>query len=210
MSRESSAEQVLEEHLERMGPDLGPIYNSLWNECAWMHVRWQEYQELYGKGAERVELLNRVGASFFRITQDAIWEGILLQMCALTDAPETFGKPNLSILALPPLIKDEPFRAEIKPLVEAARESTEFARDWRNRRIAHRDLDLVLGKSARPLAEASRIKVSDAIQKLSEVLRRMSLFYLDSDLVFGMIPITRGGGDLLHVLRDGLHLEHLR
>ena len=47
--------------------------------------------------------------------------------------------------------------------------ATEFCRDWRNRHIAHRDLQLALKQGAEPLKPASRSKVREALEALKRL-----------------------------------------
>ncbi len=215
MARNLTADEVREEHLASMGPHLGPVYNALWNEVAWLHAKWHEYKELYGEKPPRLELLNRASGFFFRIVQDTLWENTLLHLARLTDPSRSAGRQNLTVLQLPSLVNDPGLREQLEALLTEAKSKAEFARDWRNRHIAHRDLDKALGKGAEPLAAASRNHVDEALRALAAVLNRVNTFYLKSTLTFDVIAPMTGGVALLYVLRDGLvarekRLERLR
>ena len=215
MARNLTAGEVREEHLASMGPHLGPVYNALWNEVAWLHAKWHEYKELYGEKPPRLELLNRASGFFFRIVQDTLWENTLLHLARLTDPSRSAGRQNLTVLQLPSLVNDPGLREQLEALLTEAKSKAEFARDWRNRHIAHRDLDKALGKGAEPLAAASRNHVDEALRALAAVLNRVNTFYLKSTLTFDVIAPMTGGVALLYVLRDGLvarekRLERLR
>ena len=161
-SRFKSAEETRAEYLAAMGLDLGPVFHALWNECAWLHLKWREYRELFGGSSERVDLLNSAAGLSFRIIQDSLWEDILLHLCRLTDPPSIGKKENLTVLRLPGMV-DAAIRAEVEGAVESLEQRTAFARDWRNRHIAHSDLMLALDESLTPLAPASRAKVAEAL-----------------------------------------------
>ena len=215
MARNLIADEVREEHLESMGPRLGPVYNALWNEVAWLHAKWHEYKGLYGEKPERLELLNRAAGLFFRIVQDSLWEDTLLHLARLTDPPRSAGRQNLTVSQLPALVDDLALREQLEALVTETQSKTQFARDWRNRHIAHRDLAKALGEGAEPLASASRNHVDEALQALVTFLNKLNTFYLKSTLVFDVITPTTGGVALFYVLRDGLaarekRLERLR
>jgi len=215
MARNLTAGEVREEHLASMGPHLGPVYNALWNEVAWLHAKWHEYKELYGEKPPRLELLNRASGFFFRIVQDTLWENTLLHLARLTDPSRSAGRQNLTVLQLPSLVNDPGLREQLEALLTEAKSKAEFARDWRNRHIAHRDLDKALGKGAEPLAAASRNHVDEALRALAAGLNRVNTFYLKSTLTFDVIAPMTGGVALLYVLRDGLvarekRLERLR
>ena len=176
--------EVQKQHLDCLGPELGPVYHALYNDCAWLHVKWHHYLEIYSTESERIDLLNRAAGLFFRITQDALWNDTLVNLCRLTDPASTWvakqPKQNLSLWQLPSMISDEVFCAEIKGLVELADSATAFARDWRNRRIAHRDLALTIKEGVQPIATASRNDVNNALHAVSRVLERIHDFYFDS------------------------------
>ena len=204
MARNLTADEVREEHLASMGLHLGPVYHALWNEVAWLHAKWHEYKELYGEKPARLDLLNRAAGLFFRIVQDALWEDTLLHLARLTDPPRSAGKENLTVLRLSALVDDGGLREQLDALLTEAQLKTGFARDWRNRHIAHRDLAKALGEGAQPLAGASRKHVDDALRALAAVLNRVNTFYLKSELVFDVITPMTGSVALLSVVRDGL------
>jgi hypothetical protein len=210
MARHYTAEETEAEHLAAMGPELGALYHRLWNEVSWLHLKWRQYEELYGSSEERVDILNASASLFFRIIQDSLWEDILLHLCALTD-PETTGrKENLTLRRFPALISNDTVRASVNAAVEAAVSATDFARDWRNRRIAHRDLALAISDGAEPLASASRATTRLAVEALCEVIRQVSLGSSDSDVFFGGPPQPNDAVSLLYVLRDGVEADQAR
>jgi AbiU2 len=201
---DDTADQVRDEILATMGPQLGPVYHVLWTDVAWLHVKWQEYQELYGEKASRVDILNRAAGLFFRIVQDVLWEDTLLHLARLTDPPRSAGKENLTVRQLPGLVDDADLRSELGRTLEELEAKTAFARDWRNRHIAHRDLGGALGKGAVPLARASRDQVEQALRTLAAVLNQVNTFYARPEAAFDQVitPMT-GGVTLLHVLQMG-------
>jgi len=58
MADERTADQVRKEHLDKLGPQLGPIFSELRDDFAWLQVKWGEYRELYGTSPERIDLMN--------------------------------------------------------------------------------------------------------------------------------------------------------
>jgi hypothetical protein len=89
-------------------------------------------------------------------------------------------------------------------------DASAFAHDWRNRRIAHRDLALKLDKpNVTSLTPASRKRIKDAIAALCRVIEHINGFYFGSDLRLSLITetITQDAIFLLYVIRDGLNVE---
>ena len=206
-----TADEVKQHHENFMGEELGSLYHALWNEVAWLYSIWSEYVELFGTKPSRIELANQAAGFFFRVVQDSLWEGSLLHLARLTDPSQTSGKENLTIRRLPILIDDDKVREEVEELVKFAAIKSEFCRDWRNRRIAHRDLGLAIGKEkANPLKPASREKVKKALDAISDVLNAVSKHYLDSETMFETRGTRNGVLSLLYVLDDGLRVEDER
>lgn len=87
-----------------------------------------------------------------------------------------------------------------------------FARDWRNRRIAHTDLALALGQGAQPLEAASRQNVGEALEAIAAVLNRLQVAFLNTyPIPFDQVRGGAGNAEsLLYVIRDGLEAEEAR
>lgn len=200
-----TAEEVRQQHISVLGPELGTLFYYLYNQCAWLHVKWRQFVDLYGTDQERIDVLNQAASVFFRIAQGALFHDILLNLTRLTDRPVSInGQKNLTIQSLPALISDRAFRTEIKRLIKLAVASTEFARDWRNRFIAHRNFELVMNGGAEPISRASRDDIDAALQAVSRVIERVGGFYLKSELHLDLAGAPHDAESLLYVLRDGL------
>lgn len=204
---ERTATQAKADHIAKMGEKIGTIYSALWQEVAWINKKWAQYVALFGTSPERIELLNRAAPSMIRTVQDTLWEDVLLHLARLTDPPESMGKANLSVRHLAALLVSSPIGAKAESLAGTALGTCEFARDWRNRRLAHRDLDLALGQSVQPLASASRVAVKASLVALEELLNAVSLHYLDSTTLFDLVPGGEDAVSLLYLLRDGLRFR---
>jgi hypothetical protein len=201
-----TAEETKEANIAAMGASLGAIYSELWQEVAWIHQRWSQYVALFGTNSERIDLLNRAAPSLFRTVQDTLLEAVLLHLARLTDP----SKSVLSLHRLPKLTAGTPIRNEVRDRVNAAIIATDFARDWRNRKLAHTNLQLALGGHAQALAPAPRAAVKSGLQAVVEVLNTLSAHYFDSTTGF---HLADEGGDavgLLYVIRDGLRYEEQR
>lgn len=213
MCAERTAEESRQHAIDAMGEDLGRFYHALSNELAWVYLKWGEYVALFGTKPSRIDLLNKAAGNFFRIIQDGLWEDVLLHIARLTDSPRSMGsmgKENLSIRGLPPFITKPEVRETIQGSIVAALTRSEFARDWRNRHIAHKDLKLALADGAEPLISASRAAVKDALAAIADVLNTLSREYLDSTTMLEGLGAYRGAESLLYVLDGGLRAEQER
>ena len=205
-----TAAQAEADNIGVMGAEIGKMYSALWQEVAWINKKWNQYIELFGTSPDRIELLNRAAPSFFRTVQDSLLEDVLLHLARLTDRPKSAGRQNLSLCHLSQVLASSPIAANATALATGALTACEFARDWRNRRLAHRDLDLAVGLNPQPLAPASRASVRAAIASLGELLNSVSLHYFDSTTMFDLRPGDTDAANLLYVIRDGLRFDEER
>lgn len=207
---EQTADEARAQCVDRMGRDLGEIYAALWQEVAGIHSKWAEYVVLYGTRESRVDLLNRAAPRFARLVQDTLWEDVVLHIARLTDPPKSKGKSNLTVQSLAEQIDNPETNSAVRSLVERAIAESEFCRDWRNRHLAHRDLQLALGRGAEVLKLGSRQSVRTVLGTLGEILNVVASHYLKSKTCFEFGSDAGGALSLLHVLDDGLLLEGAR
>lgn len=210
MSSFHTAEESKTLRIAAMGSELGPLYDAMWQQLAWLHHKWDQYVELYGTADTRLTILNEAAPMFFRVVQDTLWDDVLLHIARLTDSPQSMGKPNLSMRRFPGEIDHEPTKVHLQALVDVALTASEFCRNWRNRHIAHKDLALALNRAAIPLKPASRAKVTVAMQALDAVLNGVAHHYLDSETVFDQQGTAQRAMSLLYVLDDGIKAEKAR
>ena len=161
------------------------------------------YKDLF-LDAERLEVLNLIAGPLLRLTQDVLWEYLLLRVARLTDSPvagREREKESLSVLWLPSLfggdaVEDEQ-KAELRALAEKAKKAAKFAHQWRNKQVAHRDLDgarddvthLLRDKRpalAEPLEEATLEKMDRALEAVRRALD--TAFRYDGGTDMGIEP----------------------
>lgn len=202
-----TAEEVREKIIEDMPTSVGELYYALFNEVTWLHLKWKDFRALFAYSPERVELLNRVAPTFFHGLQQMVWEDVLLHLCRLTDPASTMGKANLTLRRLADSIPDSDLCSEVQALIKSVKERTKFARDWRNRRLAHKELAT---SDAKPLEEASRRHVEEALAAIRQVMNCIEKHYQKSHVTYeSSIEALGGVESLLRVLRKGLDSERI-
>lgn len=139
MADHRSAEQVEQQHLQAFGPTAGPLFHGLYNEVVWLHAKWLEYRKLFAKSEKRIDILNETAAFFFKIVQETLWENVVLQIARLTDPPVQGQFENLTLLRITDTVRPGALRDELRSLTRTAVERSQFARVWRNKRLAHTD-----------------------------------------------------------------------
>jgi type II secretory pathway component HofQ len=145
--------------------------------------------------------------------QDELWEMTLLHLARVTDPAFSFGNPdkaNLSIQGLAAHVTDAKVKAELEKAVTVALAATAFARDWRNRLIAHRDLQLALAEPTTALADASRAQVNTALTALTAALNVLAKHHFDSETRFDLVSRHNGAVTLLYALHRGDKVQAAR
>jgi hypothetical protein len=193
-----------------MGTDLGGLYTALTTELIWLHWRWHQYVTLYATRDSRFDLMNSSAPFFFWIIQRVLWDDTLLGIARLAGPESTGPWQNLSLWRIPSLVEDPGLKQEISDRLAAVKENTDFAVKWRNKHLAHRDLDLSLGRKAEPLPEATKESVNAALSSMSALLNCVQAHYLDSTTAYKFSAPIGDAEQLLYVVRDGLRRAEIR
>lgn len=172
MSTHRSPDEIQQHYVDEMGALLGEYLGRLWQEVAYLHWKWQEFIELFGRDPSDVEVLNQVAPSFFRMLQDMWWHDVMLHIARLTDSPESGrkGKTNFTLMRLPLLIDEQALNNQVTKELESLKVQVQRFRDWRNRRIAHRDLDLLFSGQTPPLPSVGRRHLEEVLQAIMHVM----------------------------------------
>lgn len=211
MARYLTSDEVRGEQVAAMGATIGPVFNALYNDVQWLHTRWNQYRLLFGESSERIDMLDEAAPVFFRMLQYTLFEQTLLDIARLNDPAQHGKKGKYSNLSLEQLAQSLPEGSHIRTttfdqLVEV-RNASAFAVDWRNRRIAHRELNLALQRRVRRLSPASRQKIEVALSEIDELMNVIGVHYLDSTTAFDGVGFQGDATQLLYRLRDGIHAE---
>jgi hypothetical protein len=199
-----NSEEMLQDYVEKMGPELGPLFHAASSELTWMHWRWKQFRILFGEKPSRLELLNEAAPFFFQTVHTALLELTMLGIARLIGPDRSVGKANLSLQAIPPLCSDK-IRDEVRTLVDKAKDEGAFAVERRHRQIAHLDLALTLGNTSL-LEIATREKVEKSLLSLRNVLNRVEQEYCRAETLYAS-PTPGDAESLLYVIRDGLLRE---
>ena len=191
MTSTTSPEETLAIYKSAMGDRLGTIYYAIYCEVVFLNARWGQYRDLFAADQETIDLLNRHGQFLFRVLQDSLWEQTLLHVARLTDPPRSRDNENLSIDQLVELVPDELVRGAAANLAAICKEKSKFAREHRNKRIAHRDLGHALKEAPEPLNGVSRAHVEEMLSSLAALLNLLEKHYRNSTSI--LKPFGSGG-----------------
>ncbi|NIM15018.1 MAG: hypothetical protein GTO45_23880 [Candidatus Aminicenantes bacterium] len=155
---ERTPEETQQYYIERMGEELGAFFFELRNDVIFLFQKWIEYHYLFVEKESRLDYLNKAAPNFFWIVEKTLFYDIILHIARLIEEsgrPRGKGKPNLTLRYLPNLIDDKEteLKPDVKKLISNAQKKAAFSNDWRNRRIAHKDLQLTMNDAVQPLED---------------------------------------------------------
>jgi hypothetical protein len=181
MSDIKTGAEVKQDRVNKMGEELGLLYDSLMNEIIWISFKWLDYVELFAVNQKRIDILNNSAPVFFSSLERILFRDVLLGLAKITDPAESrVGKyvhKNVSVQALPSLV-DALFKKEVESRLREIETLVPFCRSWRNKIIAHKDLDTALQESAIPLEPANRKKVNELLKAVQELVNTVNYWYL--------------------------------
>ncbi len=177
MQHNITDEEVRAEYVSLMGSDLGCLCYELQDDLEWLRYKWSEFQELFEKGPERIELLNKVASNFFYFLQKLLYEDAMLHLCRLTDPPGNRCQENVTLLRLAKLISEQEFSAQVRKDAEEVQKKCEFARKWRNKRLAHTDLMSLRNERASPLPSVTSQDIEDVLKSMHALLKSVEHHY---------------------------------
>ncbi len=203
MAEYSTEDQIRNEVVAAMGAPLGELYFALYREVVWLHLKWNDFRALFASNPESVELLNKAAPDFFGNLQRMMFDDALMHICRLTDPPQSMGHDNLTLQRLPNSITAPKLSSQVQSNVDAAKQKTQFARDWRNRALAHKELPQPTG--LQPLAQANLQNVEDALEKIRQTMNCIAQHYQGSPVNYAESVEPLGGVEsLLRHLKNSL------
>jgi hypothetical protein len=179
-----SSEEVKNSYTSSMGEELGSAFFHLDQKLVELHIVWQQFRQLYGTNEETVQLLNRTAGLFFKVVQDELWDSVLLGISRMTDPADTRWGKNLTIQSLPPLIAEPGLKAEEQNLCDTAVGVAIFARNHRNKRIAHQDHNYLVNRTSNPIDGVSRERVEIMLEALRKVMNRLDSHFRDTTVIY--------------------------
>ena len=115
-------------------------------------------------------------------------------------------KTNLSLRRLVDNIEasgNDKLKEIVKNVLDSVQPNFEFARNHRNRRIAHIDLKTRMKTHLEPLSSYTNDKVNDALKDIGNVMNVVQHHYESSETLYSHSISPDDGNDLLYWLRKG-------
>ncbi|MDO8716304.1 MAG: hypothetical protein Q7J73_05805 [Dehalococcoidales bacterium] len=188
--------------------DIKPIFLSIADELVWLNVQWKFYDELFIDKKDQ-SLIMSAAKTFFMSLERIIRHSIILGICHLSDPPEVIlkGKP-LENLSLANLIRKHPTdQTVLDSFAEFKRQSSSF-HPWRNKLIAHSDLETIL--AGRRLPAINQDKIQKCLDLAGNVLKGLAMYHGNSTPI-GFEPLIKNGTyNLKQWLKEGLSSRERR
>lgn len=193
--------------------EIDEIWQAIDYEVTWLHGRWSIYRQLYGTNEGRVEILNHSASTFASMLQDVLLDDVQLGLAKLGDPATSRVKggavENLTLANLcQAVIATGALHAELPLLLSAYDTACANARDRRNKRIAHFDLNTMLGSRA-SMSGPSRAEVEAALEALRAIMNSISFHFTGSKTAYDYIALDSDGDSLIAMLRRGLRYRDL-
>lgn len=170
-------EEVRGDYVRLMGVGLGSLVHELTLEEDWLRDKWTIFRELFEHGGDRIDLLNRTAPNFFYFLHKLLYEDAMLHLSRLTDPPETYRKANLTVRQLDGLIADPNLKGSVEGAIKDLVITCKFARDIRNRRLAHTDLNSTRSGDPYSSCKITSTDVTRALKGLRTVLSLIENHY---------------------------------
>jgi len=189
-----------------MGNELGDYFFHLWQEVAYLYLKWQEFIELFGNEPSTIETLNQTAPSFFHMIQKILWQDIILHIARLTDPAHTGrGKQkNFTLMQLSYLIKEEQLSQQIKSELKQLQSKVKTIRYWRHKRIAHIDFNLMMNKHATPLPDVNKQYIEETLKMIMHIINAIEKNYTRTTTRFDLTITSNGALSMLFYLKNGL------
>lgn len=194
-------------------PEIDDVWRAIDYEVTWLHGRWAIYRQLYGTSETRVKVLNRSAGTFAYMLQNVLLDDVQLGLAKLGDPATTRvkGAPveNLALSNLCQLVTASgALVTELPSLLSAYDDACANARERRNKRIAHFDMQTMLNERA-SFRGPSREEVEVALAALRSVMNRISLHFTETQTAYELIVLDNDGDSLIGTLKRGLRYLEL-
>ncbi len=178
--------EAVDSRINALGEEFGVLFHDVENDLYSLRLHWRVYVALFATNSERVDLLNSISGTTALLIEKALFEAAMMSVCRLTDPPQSLrgAQKNITVKRFQALVEERFSNANVEnlaKLVSTAVEASEFARSWRNKRLAHSDEAVRRGKQA--ILTASIEKMDRAIDAVASIIRWVGVELMDTHIV---------------------------
>ena len=186
-----------------MAEKIEELLQAISEEIGELHLKWLLFSQLF-KDKETVDLLNESAPTFFGVCQSMFLNDIILSISRLTDPSKTGNKENLTLARILDSIDPSLFqlKTELIETLEIVKNSCDFARKHRNRRVAHTDLKTYFQDHPEPLLSSTKEKIEEALLGLRTFINKVELHFTQNETGYEYLAVVEGASSLIGCLYD--------
>jgi hypothetical protein len=181
----------------RLPEDICEIFMWLCQDIASLQSKWSFYLELFSS-QENVTLLSDMAPSSFQIIEESLRSDLMISICRLSDPDKSLGKDNLSFKTL--IIKCNKID-KVDKLLEDFLDACKPVQKYRNKRVAHNDLNTRIKPHETPLPGISRHQIDKILQLASQVLNVIYQEFIKTGELSFQANESGGADSLIYWLR---------
>jgi len=181
------------------------VFDPLYNNVAAAFITWKIFRQLFIHSKERTKLLNDVGKGFFSVVQDLLRDSTFMTLARMTDPARSMGCDNLTLKQLQKKIKDSgdvTFANSMNADITQIQTANAAIRQWRNRRLAHSDLQTVLTFSSAPLPGVSSADVRAILAQIANLMNRVAVHFAENTTAYQGSYSNGDGNHIASVLQS--------
>ena len=193
-------------------PEINEVYEELKTEVTWIHGRWIVYRQLFANSEKRIDFLNECASAFFYIIQDVLLGEVQISLSKLTDPAQSGKFKNLSLEQLQECLcahGDKGLANQTRSILDRLHLKCKPFRKWRNKKLAHLDLNTAMKITQNPLPGISRQMIEEALELVRMFLNNIEDHYMDNEIGYEHFFMKSDGEALVAILRSGLRYEEL-
>jgi hypothetical protein len=169
-----------------------------------LQTKWDFFAHLYDS-QENAALLSELALASFNLIRAALVTDFIMGISRLTDPPQSGRDPvqdNLTLGALVQMCADVPEAAMWQRRCDHLKTVAEPMRRQRNKRFAHRDLNIAINPMESPLPGVTKADIQRFLQSATELMNLILQHFEDVELHFHG-PAHGGAESLLFWLKEG-------
>ena len=203
MSTHRDSEEILADSILRMGPELGRIHHDLWAQLVWLNAKWRIHQDLFAGDESQTRLMEATAIQTFNQLYVALTNEIVMHICRITDKAKTGRFNNATIRRLLQLVQNSEARCRIEALVDEAESGCKFARDTRDKFLAHRDVNAALCPDALQHDHVRADNIRNALAQIAAVLNAVEVAFGGAAVRYELNSHFSDAGRLVRMMEAG-------
>jgi hypothetical protein len=196
---------------------LEPSWKFIYNEVVDIHLHWKFFEQLFGRGQRRLDLLNECAPNFFYLVQDAMLLVIQLRLCKFGDPAATGKNQNMTLAKLRDEIQSQGDPDSGKMRIFITRLDACLAdygakcgkvRIRRNKFLAH--TDQLKAMNVVPLLGPTRQEIDDALDSLRIFMRAVEDYFAETPIAYNHVLTIHDGEAVVTALKYNLRYMELQ